>query len=225
MGGLGNFYKGRYFMYNFRYVTKNEAAPVKKNLTLLINEVQDLVRDCFTFQFTFIGSASRNMITCDEDSNIGFDFDVNIEVNDDNEEYSAKELRNILRDAIDRVAYKYGYDYAEDSTRVLTIKVKDTCHSRIIHSCDFCIVNNYGNNQQEYIRFNKVSQTYAWVEQGKGYYMLPEKIDFLKSNNLWSELKEHYLYKKNANKNPNKHSRTVFAEAINEMCQQNGFYD
>lgn len=212
-------------MYNFRYVSKDQVAPVKEKLISLIKEVQNLVRDRFTFKFTFIGSASRNMITCDENSNIGYDFDVNIEVNDDDEKYTPEDLRTILRNAFNKVARKYGYDYAEDSTRVLTIKVKDTQHSRIIHSCDFCIVNNYGNNQQQYVRFNKVSQTYAWVEQGKGYYMLPDKIEFLKRNDAWTELREHYLYKKNVNHNPNKHSRTIFAEAVNEMCQKYGYYD
>lgn len=178
------------------------------------------MRDYFTFQFTFVGSASRNMITCDEKTNIGFDFDVNIEVNANDEEYSAKELRTIIRKAIDKVSYKYGYDYCEDSTRVLTIKVKDRCCSRIIHSCDFAIVNNYGNKQQENIRFNKANQSYSWVEQGKGYYKLPAKIDFLKKNDLWNKVKEYYLYKKNNNKNPNKHSRTIFAETINEIYQK-----
>lgn len=207
-------------MYNFRYVSKKEASPVKSDLIKLINEVQDYVRDYFTFQFTFVGSASRNMITYDEKTNIGFDFDVNIEVNDDDEEYSAEELRTIIRKAIDKVAYKYGYDYCEDSTRVLTIKVKDIFRSRIIHSCDFAIVHNYGNGRQEYIRFNKASQSYSWVEQGKGYYKLPKKIEFLKKNNLWNEVLKRYLDKKNNNGNPNKHSRTVFAETINELYQK-----
>ncbi len=26
----------------------------------------------------------------------------------------------------------------------------------------------------------KASQSYSWVEQGKGYYKLPKKIEFLK---------------------------------------------
>ena len=211
-------------MYNFKYVSKEESEPVKQDLISLIRKVQDLVREHFTFQFRFIGSTERNMITCDKDSNIGFDFDVNFEIYDDNG-YNAKEIRNIVRRAIDKVAYMYGYDYAEDSTRVLTIKVKDRFYSRIIHSCDFCIVHNYGDEQQEYIRFNKVSQTYGWVEQGKGYYMLQDKIDFLKENRLWNKLRTHYLYKKNINTNLNKHSRTIFAEAVNEMCQKNGYFD
>ena len=112
-------------MHDFCYVSKKEAAPVKAELLDIIHEVQDIVRDDFTFQFTFIGSSSRNMITYDRKSNIGFDFDVNIEVNDYDENYEPKEIRTIIRKALDKVARQYGYDYCEDSTRVLTIKKKD----------------------------------------------------------------------------------------------------
>lgn len=48
--------------------------------------------DEFTFQFTFIGSSSRNMITYDPTTNVGFDFDVNIAVNDDNEDYLPEDM-------------------------------------------------------------------------------------------------------------------------------------
>lgn len=150
-------------MHDFCYVSKKEAAPVKAELLDIIHEVQDIVRDDFTFQFTFIGSSSRNMITYDRKSNIGFDFDVNIEVNDDDENYEPKEIRTIIRKALDKVARQYGYDYCEDSTRVLTIKKKDRPNSRIIHSCDFAIVNNCGGGRQQYIRYNKDHQTYTCV--------------------------------------------------------------
>lgn len=136
-------------MHDFCYVSKKEAAPVKAELLDIIHEVQDIVRDDFTFQFTFIGSSSRNMITYDRKSNIGFDFDINIEVNDDDENYEPKEIRTIIRKALDKVARQYGYDYCEDSTRVLTIKKKDRPNSRIIHSCDFAIVNNCGGGRQQ----------------------------------------------------------------------------
>lgn len=74
-------------MHDFRYVTKNEAKPIKKELYRILYDVQDLVRDKFTFSFTTVGSSSHNMITYDAKSNIGFDFDINIEVNDDNEDF------------------------------------------------------------------------------------------------------------------------------------------
>lgn len=210
-------------MHDFIYVTKKEAMPVKKELISLINEVQNLVRQNFTFRFDFVGSSKRNMVTYDRKSNIGYDFDVNIEVNDDNEKYSPDKIRSIIMTAINKVASKYGYDFCEDSTSVLTIKVKNTARSRIIHSCDFAIVNNCETGEQQYIRFNKDNQNYTWEYRGNGFVDLPQKIEWIKRNKLWNELKEYYIEKKNNNTNPQKHSRSIFAETVNEICQKNNY--
>ena len=210
-------------MHDFRYVTKNEAKPIKKELYQILYEVQDLIRDKFTFSFTPIGSSSHNMITYDTKSNIGFDFDINIEVNDDNEDFEPKEIRTIIRTAIDRIAPRYGYKSCEDSTRVLTIKKVNTFTSRNIHSCALSIVYNCGDGRQQYIRFNKDNNYYSCEYQGKGFVGLKKKMDWLKRENLWDELQDYYIYKKNCNDNPDKHSRSIFAESINEMCQKNGY--
>lgn len=210
-------------MCDFKYITKEEAKPIKNELYQILYEVQDLVQDKFTFSFTPIGSSSHNMITYDAKSNIGFDFDINIEVNDDNEDFEPREIRTIIRIATDRVAPRYGYKYCEDSTRVLTIKKVNTFTSSIIHSCDFAIVYNCADGRQQYIRFNKDNGYYSWEYQGKGFIDQNKKIDWLKKNGLWENLKDYYIEKKNANKNPHKHSRSIFAESINEMCQKNGY--
>ena len=210
-------------MHDFKYVTKNEAKPIKNELYQILYEVQDLVREKFTFKFAPVGSSSRNMITYDTKSNIGFDFDINIEVNDDDQNFGAGEIRTILRTAINKVAPRYDYKHCEDSTRVLTIKKIDTFGSRIIHSCDFAIVYNCNDGRQQYIRFNKGNNYYSWEYQGKGFSGLDKKINWLKKENLWGELQDHYILKKNTNDNLNKHSRSIFAESINEMCQKNGY--
>lgn len=210
-------------MHDFRYVTKKEAQPIKDELYQILYEVQDLVRDKFTFSFTPIGSSSHNMITYDTKSNIGFDFDINIEVNDDNEDFEPKEIRTIIRTAIDRIAPRYGYRPCEDSTRVLTIKKINTFSSCIIHSCDFAIVYNCTDGRQQYIRFNKDNNYYSWEYKGKGFVGLNKKIDWLKKKELWGKLQDYYIEKKNTNENPDKHSRSIFAESINEMCQKNGY--
>lgn len=212
-------------MSNFYYVSKKEYQPVKNDLIELINLVQDEVRDYFTFRFDFIGSASRNMITRDDDSNVGYDFDVNIRVNDDENNYSAKEIKQIIRAGFDKHSWKFNYDYSEDSKRVITIKVKDRTNSLILHSCDFAIVNDYvddnGNERQEYIHFNKKQNTYEWQEQPEGFYMLPEKIEWIKSNGLWQEVRDRYLDNKNNNEDPNKKSRSIFAETIAQVYNEN----
>lgn len=208
-------------MHDFVYVTRAEAKPVKNELIQIIHEVQDIVRPYFTFQFKIVGSSSRNMITYDRKSNIGFDFDFDLEINDDEENYSPAEIRHIIKNAIDQVSSRYGYKHCEDSTRVLTIKKVNTFTSQILHSCDFAIVYNCADGRQQYIRFNKKINNYTWEYQGKGFKNLESKIAWLKSNGYWGELQDYYIDKKNRNNNPDKHSRSILAESINEMYQRN----
>lgn len=206
-------------MYDFVYVSRKEAAPYKKELIEIINRVQDEVRSDFTFQFTFIGSSKRNMITYDPKTNKGFDFDVNIEVNDDNEDYTPKEIRGILREAFNRVAPNYGYSPCQDSTRVLTIKCIDHRRSSILHSCDFAIVYNCKEGQQ-YIRFNRQTGACVWAFQTQPYHSLERKVDALKKKDCWDEVLDIYRGKKNRNTNPDKHSRALYAETINECYRR-----
>lgn len=217
--------------HDFHFISKNDPKVKKayKDIQDMLKEAQDLVRKKFTFRFDVVGSYKRNMITYDAKSNVGYDFDFNIEVNDDNGKYTSKQLKNMLQNAIGAVCVKYGYDYPEDSTRVLTIKMKNREKSCIIHSCDFAIVNNYidddGYEGQQYIHYDKAHGNYTWCEQSEGYYMLPDKIDWIKGNGLWKAMRELYIEKKNRNDNPNVHSRTIFAITVHEICQRFGFYD
>lgn len=200
-------------MYHFKYVPRTKYLPLKKEIIELIKEVQYQVRDKFTFQFEFVGSTKRNMITENVMFNKGFDFDVNLTVNDDDENYTPKEIRTILRIAITNVSRKYGYNRCEDSTRVITIVNISTKNSSILHSCDFAIVK--GN---KYIRFDKKENAYVWASQPKDFINLDKKAKELrKDSEIWKVVKEKYLKKKNENKNPNKHSRSLYAETINEV--------
>lgn len=214
-------------MNHFEYVSKSKYMPVKKELIKIINQVQDELREQFTFDYKFIGSSSRNMITYDPKTNKGYDFDINIEVNDFDENYSAKELKEILINTFNQVI-KLTYPYAscQNNTRVFTIKVyeENPCCINIIalrspkieYSCDFAIVNTINDYQQEYIRFNKNTHEYSWQMQCKGY-LLSKKEAYIKKNKLTNELRKIYLDKKNFNTNPNKKSRALYAEAVNEL--------
>ena len=214
-------------MNHFEYVSKSKYMPVKKELIKIINQVQDELREQFTFDYKFIGSSSRNMITYDPKTNKGYDFDINIEVNDFDEYYSAKELKEILINTFNQVI-KLTYPYAscQNNTRVFTIKVyeENPCCINIIalrspkieYSCDFAIVNTINDYQQEYIRFNKNTHEYSWQMQCKGY-LLSKKEAYIKKNKLTNELRKIYLDKKDFNTNPNKKSRALYAEAVNEL--------
>lgn len=234
MGGLGINKKTkecRAMKHAFYFISKNNPKVKRAYMDILnmFKEVQNLVRRKFTFRFDVVGSYKQNMITYDAKSNVGYDFDFNIEVNDGDDRYKPKQIKDILRNAIGTVCVKYGYDFPEDSTRVLTIKMKDRKNSSILHSCDFAIVNNYiddeGYECQEYIHYDKAHRKYTWCEQPDGYYMLPDKIDWIKENGLWKNMRDLYIEKKNKNDNPNMHSRTIFAIAVHEICPKYRFYE
>lgn len=211
-------------MYHYKYVDRSEWAPVREELLGLLHKLQDEVREHFTFQYHFIGSSKRNMITRDLCGNKGFDFDVDLEINDRSCRYSPSQIREILRVGIDRITNPnglpvMGYDHAENSTRVLTIKVKDPANSRILHSCDLCIVRKSCDGRRQYIRKNIRHYNYTWEYQSEDFEALPEKIDWVKRNGHWQEVRELYLRKKN-NNFPFKPSRSLFAEAVHEIWQK-----
>lgn len=208
-------------MYRYEYVTKDVWKPVRDNLEKMIHEVQKQLREdkVFTFSYRFIGSSSRNMITCDNSKNKGFDFDVDIAPNDDEEEYSPKELKEILMEYFDNVSRKYGYNtHCENSTRVITLKFVDRKNNRIRHSVDFGVV-NYCEDFVEYVHFNKNNNSYEWQIRSSGYD-IEEKAKWICANGLKDELRERYLNKKNANYYDKK-SRSLYFEAVNETYMAN----
>ena len=170
-------------MYHFQYVPKKQWAPFRDEIIELLHAAQNDLREKFTFQYQLVGSASRNMVTMDPTANIGFDFDFNIIINNP-ELFPPKQFKEMLIRRINKLSSKYGYDPAEDSTRVITIKVKDRKNAKILHSVDFAIVyndtDNEGYNCQMYIHNDKPTGRYLWEEQPSGYYELPDKIDFCK---------------------------------------------
>ena len=215
--------------HDFHYISKrsDEVQEAYHNILDMITEVQNEVRNSFTFRFDVVGSYNMNMITYDANSNIGFDFDFNIEVNDEDENFSATKIKSILFNAFKKIGPRYGYGKIENSTRVITLKKVNYYASSIEHSCDFAIVYNYieeGQKQQQYIHFNKKQQSYTWNKQGNGFYKLPEKLAWIKSNNLWNEFRDLYLYNKDNNTNEDNHSRQIRAITAHQICQKYGYY-
>jgi len=205
-------------MYHYEYVRKNEWKPKRDNLIELIHEVQNQMRvdDVFTFQYRFVGSSSRNMITCDCTTNKGFDFDVDLEPNNDEEKYNAKEIKELFIKYFNKAAFKFGYNcYPENSTRVITIKFVDRYSNKVIHSVDFAIVYHCSETEVQYIHFNKENNSYQWQKRRNDNH-INEKAKWIFSNGHRKDLEDLYLEKKNYNDNPNKKSRSLYAEAVKE---------
>lgn len=205
--------------HDFVYADKEEVKEVRNILLEIIHRVQNELRECkdeITFQYRIVGSAKRNMITYDRKSNVGFDFDINLYVNDNGIFDNKPEvLRRLLRLTFDRVARYYGYRYCEDSTRVLTIKKINSYSSRVLHSFDFCIISN--QEPEYFIFFDKKDNNYVWAKRKADLKEVQVKEKWLKKNGKWQEVRNHYLYLKDNNYNPNRKSISIYKETINNL--------
>ena len=207
-------------MGNYEFVTKKEYSPVRVELEEIIKKVQIILKKDFTFQFKLVGSGNRHLITREVNGNKGYDFDYNLVLN----QYfnDPKYVKEKIINAVNQVVKGTKYDFAENSTTSITIKVKNTKDNKIEHSCDFAIVYYPDDSENEYfkyIRYNKKQNQYIWSIRHNSYN-IDGKLDWLKENvdDYWNELKyDYYLELKNVNKDPNKHSFQLFHEAVNNM--------
>ena len=179
--------------HDFKFISKYspQVKSAYSDLMEILSLVHDDLRKQYTFQHEPVGSYSRNMITYDAKSNIGFDFDINIYPNDEENRFTAKQIKLLFKQSLDKFAH--WYDYEDDD----------------------------GYDCQEYIHYNKKQNAYSWSEQSQGFYMLPERFQWIKDNGLKGALYTLYIRRKNNNDDPNKHSRSLFAEAVNACYNEN----
>ena len=106
--------------YNFNYISKHnpEVQKVYDELQEIIREIRNILRKEITFQSEPVGSYSRNMITFDFKSNVGFDLDFNFDIQKTIKDFSAKEIHNKFLNALNQAATKYSYSAVDENTSV-----------------------------------------------------------------------------------------------------------
>lgn len=206
----------------YEFVVKTEYTPVRNKFEEIIREIQNEMKPEYTFQFSLIGSGRKKLITREIGSNKGFDFDYNLSLQKVSKGYDgAKIIRENFFKIIQKIGKKYGYKTI-DNKSAITIKLIDHEKSRIIHSCDFGIVedvlDDQGNQSQKIIIRDKnaSSPTYLWNERArsKNYTF---KLSNIEAAGLWEALKFEYLKLKNNNKDIEKKSYQLFIESINNV--------
>lgn len=213
--------------YDFEYIDPAISGPVRKNIEKLIKQVQKNISSEYTFQYQFIGSSARNMITADKKGNVGFDFDVNIIPQKIKGKDNPEHLRTVFFKAIQDVYKNYGFNSkVENSTSVITIKNVDHNSSKCLYGCDFAVVRTKKGRQQNIVLQKKNNkQSYVWEDRGDYYNGLSERVEFLKKNSkYWNELRRYYLEKKNTNYCEEKKSRAIYAESVKEICDKYGYH-
>lgn len=213
--------KERIMEHDFEYVTRKEYAPHKREVVEMLGSVKHELKSKLNFDFYFIGSSSRNMITHDRNSQDGYDFDVNISLCEDSDDYEPNELRDLFFQAFKKCAPRFGFNKFENSTRVITLKVVEKKSGRTLYGCDIALTydDEEDDEVQWYIHFNKKQGTFEWQEQPSPY-CTEEKAEWLREENLINEMKDMYIYMKDNNTNPHKKSRSLYAEAVGAIYNQ-----
>ncbi len=220
MGGLG--IKGEVKMYE--YVTKAEYQPVREELEEIIKRTQTYMRKQFhtTFQFKLIGSGKRHLVTRIVNGNGGYDFDYNLilPAPEDGYHYKADVVKAQFMEAIKFALKGTKYKDPQDSTSAITIKVIDKAKSRIEHSCDFAIIyydEDETNNGYYYLKNNKTQGSYSFEFRKLSQYIDDKLSTIFEYRNGWNAIREEYLKLKNRNKDINKHSFSLYLEAVNNI--------
>lgn len=213
-------------MREYEYVNKSEYAPVQRELEQIINRVQTVMRKKYglTFLFCLIGSGQRHLITRIKGGNRGYDFDYNLILSppDDGYRYVAKVIKDEFRDALKIALKGTEYSFPKDSTSSITIKVVDKGKKKIEHSCDFAIIYygaKDGYDGYYYLRNNKPQQSYQFVFRTSNSD-IDEKVQEIIEDDGWPYIEEEYLLLKNINEGNNKHSFSLYTEAVNNVYNQ-----
>ena len=92
--------------HDFRFISKHapEVKAAYSDLIQLLSLVHDDLKHKYKFEHRVVGSYERDMITYDLKSNVGFDLDVNITPHDDDQKYSAKEIKLSFKRSLDMLS-------------------------------------------------------------------------------------------------------------------------
>lgn len=216
--------KGDLFMYH--YVEDKEFLKEMKSLcSKIINQlVQSINNDSvMTVKAELVGSGAKNLITQNGKEAIDLDYNLCIEeVFELNFNYSMR-IKEYIKKHFNTVLNNNGWGDCQDSTSVITTEKRYfTNGNKTPFSIDLAIVRKINGNWERLIHdktgFVNLDRWY-WniAPNSRG---LSDKVYEIKKENLWNEVRDLYLAKKNIylrRQDYNHPSFIIYLETINEI--------
>lgn len=194
----------------------------------IVNQlVQSINNDSvMTVKAYLVGSGAQNLITQNENEPIDLDYNLCIVSTKSISILDCREIKEYVRKQFNKVLRSNGWDDCEDSTSALTTKERlFKKGNQTAFSIDIAITCKYLNNWQRLIHQKTglvIRDGYYWNEvQDSG--RLEEKVCVLKSEDLWDEVRDTYLAKKNFYLRRNDHTHSsfvVYIEAVNQIYNE-----
>ena len=202
------------FLKNLRSV----CSDIVNQLVQQINNDGELLVEAH-----LVGSGARNMVTQNANGPVDLDYNLCIINTYGMNSNNGRCLKEYIRQHFNIVLYRNDWRDCKDSTSALTTEKRHFKKgNQTEFSIDLAIVREYNNRWQRLIH-QKTGLTHLdqWIwNEAPHSNGLSKRVNTLKRNNLWLEVHEVYLRKKNAylcNQDPHHPSFIAYIEAVNEV--------
>lgn len=210
----------------YQYVTdKDFLKRLRGTCGDIVNQlVQHINRDLdMTVSAHLVGSGARNLVTQNENGQVDLDYNLYIERS---RIWSEREIKEYIRKKFNEVLHSKGWGDCQDSTSVLTTEWRRFKKgNKMEFRIDLAII------QKDYLGCHRLIHYKTGYVNLDQYYWnltpnavdLEEKVTAIKSNNLWNQVRDAYLTKKNfylRNNDHNHPSFIIYIEAVNEVYYQ-----
>lgn len=209
---------------------KEFLKRMRRECSNLINELVQFINsgDYLRVEAQLVGSGGRNLITQNNDEPIDLDYNLNIIGIDGDINGDAKQIKEYIREAFNIILKRNNWGDCKDSTSALTTERRYfTEGNNTEFSIDLAITYEDSNGSRHRLIHDKTGFTVLdrWYRvQSPNSGQLQRKIGDLKDANLWNDVRETYLKKKNmylVRNDYNHPSFVCYIEAVNEIYFKN----
>ena len=203
----------------YHYVPNSVVKPWRSFSADKMNQVKQMLKAEYNLDsdFYLVGSGAKNLVTQNE--NEPFDLDWNLEIYNLSEpSKNAEWLKTTIMNFLNKILKDTHFSNCQDSTSVITSRWKTNDGLRF--SFDIAILVENSNGTFCRMIHDKFMNRYYFEEipYSKNVY---DKMDELKENGWWQEIRDTYLEKKNMYLSRFDRvyhpSFNVFVETINEV--------
>ena len=203
----------------YQYAIQNDVKQEDKWCRKVLHNVQNEVRDFFTFDIRLIGSGDKRLVTQNGDGPFDLDYNLILQRDKKNLIKNPEQIKKIFMDAFKTILEKEKlYKYStRDSSSVITLNLIDN-NNDLEFSFDVAIIVEADDGYFYRLTNDKNVGRYIWnkIPSSKNYF---ERFQRVKNNNQWMIFKKRYLELKNMHlkRNEDIKSFSVFLETLNEF--------
>ena len=208
---------------SYKFAIQKEVTFLNQWCLDILHEVQEDIKDYFTFDIRLIGSGDKRLVT--QNSDQSFDLDYNLILQKDKKDLinNPQRIKDIFIKSFKYVLKQRDKNYSHVcySTSVITAKI--IINKKMVFSFDVAIIVEGDDGYFYRLTNDKNSNHYIWnrVPSSKDYF---EKFQWIKKQGYWKIFKDRYLELKNMHlkRGEDIKSFSIFLETLNEFVNNYG---